>query len=441
MTPKTFHLTTFGCQMNQADSQRLRGLLGSLGYTEIDAPETADFVVFNTCCVREHAEERLRSRVQALKKAKKANPHMVIAIAGCIAQKDRDQVLERLPLVDLVFGPNDLETLPELLVRVGQGGPVTGAFAPVGQFSGDQADGIVLERPHAAFVNIVRGCTNWCTYCIVPAVRGPEVSRPLDEIERFVRDLVGRGVCEVTLLGQNVNVYGRDIGQPDGLVQLFSRLSTIDRLLRLRFLTSHPRDFDHDTVARLFAIPKVMPQLHLPVQSGSDRVLTLMNRGYSRAHYVSLVAAVRRACPEVTLSTDIICGFPSETEAEFAETLSLVDEIGFDAAFMYYYSPRPGTRAVGLPGQLDESVRKERLARLIERQNAIALTRAQRLIGTTERVLVERTAARAPGHVLGSTPGGRIIDFAGEPALIGTQVPVRITAARAGTLSGERVAG
>jgi tRNA-2-methylthio-N6-dimethylallyladenosine synthase len=424
--------------MNQADAQRLRGLLVREGYVETHREEDADLILFNTCTVRDHAEQRLFSRVQALNAIKRARPEVLIGIAGCVAQNRREELFKSLPTVDLVFGPNDIEAFPDLL-RQAHGAKTSGRFVEQGAFAGDQADGIILDRPFSALVNIIRGCTNFCSYCIVPSVRGPEVSRPLPELIDFVRDLTTRGVVEITLLGQNVNVYGKDLGLREGFPDLLEALSDLPGLRWIRFLTSHPRDFSRSMLERMARLPKVCEQFHLPVQAGSDRILQAMNRGYTRARYLELVADVRRLIPGVCLTTDLICGFPSETEAEFAETLSLVEEVRFEAAYTYYYSPREGTPAASLPGALPETERKGRLARLIEVQNRIALEESRKHLGRTLEVLVEGPSERSAGNLLGKSRTGRVVDFPGGMERIGTFVPVRIERARNWTLSGRRV--
>lgn len=436
---RRFLLTTFGCQMNLADGQRLRGILATLGYDETESEDEADLILFNTCIVREHAEERLFSRVLGLKRLKHRKPDLLIAIGGCLAQHHRGRLLEQLPVVDLVFGPNDIEQLPALLQDLQPGKPRVGAFTEVGHFAGEQADGIVLERPFSAFVNIIRGCTNFCTYCIVPSVRGPEVSRPIAEIVELVTGLARDGVREITLLGQNVNVYGKDLGRDHGFVELLEALESVDGIDWIRFLTSHPRDFHPDAIARIARLKKVCEAFHLPVQAGSNRILQLMNRGYTRERYFELVATVRGAIPGVSITTDLICGFPSETEAEFEETLDLVRQIRFDSAFMYYFSPREGTRAVDLPEQLPEPVRKERLARLIELQNKISTEISTGLSGQVVEVLVEAPSTHSPGHFYGKTRTGRVVDFAGDASLIGRFVQVRVERTRLWTVSGTRV--
>ncbi len=342
-------LTTFGCQMNQADAQRLRGILASIGYTETETEEEADLILFNTCCVRQHAEQRLIGRIQSLVNLKRTNSGLLIGVAGCMAQNMKSELLELLPLVDLVFGPNDIEKLPILLEKAAHE-KTLGDFTGKGAFDGETADGIVLTRPFSAMVNIIRGCTNYCSYCIVPYVRGPEISRPVSELKSYIIELARRGVKEITLLGQNVNAYGKDLGMKEGFAELLEEIETIDGIHWVRFMTSHPRDFSAAAIERISRLGKVCEQYHLPVQAGSDRILTMMKRGYTRAHYLDLVAKVRSCVPDVSLSTDIICGFPGETEEEFGETLALIRQVRYESAFMYYYSPREGTAAASIAG-------------------------------------------------------------------------------------------
>ncbi|HEY9070406.1 MAG TPA: tRNA (N6-isopentenyl adenosine(37)-C2)-methylthiotransferase MiaB [Candidatus Ozemobacteraceae bacterium] len=430
-----FFLTTFGCQMNQADAQRIRGMLTSLGYAETAAEADADLILYNTCCVREHAEQRLVSRIQSLQSLKRSRPHLLIGIAGCVAQAKQDRLFDLLPHVDLVFGPNDIPTLPLLLQQAHQQ-RATGAFAAIGSFDGEHVDGILLERPFSALVNIIRGCTNFCSYCIVPHVRGPEVSRPLPELLAFIRDLAAKGVVEITLLGQNVNAYGKDLGMQEGFATLLEEVEQIPGIRWVRFLTSHPRDFTRDALLRMSRLTKLCEQFHLPAQAGSDRILALMNRGYTRQRYLDLVRDVRELIPGACITTDLICGFPTETESEFEETLSLVREARYESAYTYYYSPREGTPAATMPGLLPEEERKARLARLIEVQNAIAEEESSRQVGRTFELLVESESSRTPGHLLGKTRTGRVVDFAGTPDLIGRFVTVRIDRARLWTMSG-----
>lgn len=431
-------LTTFGCQMNQADAQRIHGILSSLDYEETENEKEADLILFNTCCVREHAEQRLISRIRGLNSEKKSRPHLLIGVAGCMAQNKKDEMLSILPLVDLVFGPNDIEQLPLLLQRA-RNEKTVGSFAPKGAFDGESAEGIILNRPFSAMVNIIRGCTNFCSYCIVPFVRGPEVSRPIQELVDFIKDLAERGVSEITLLGQNVNVYGGDLGLKEGFTLLLEEIEKIDGIKWVRFMTSHPRDFSPEAIERISSLSKVCEQFHLPVQAGSNKILKAMKRGYTRERYLELVAQVKSKIKDVSISTDIICGFPGESEEDFDKTLELVKKVRYESAFMYFYSPREGTEAAALPNQIPEKVRKERLGRLIELQNNIALEESQKQVHRELEVLVDTVSSRNEGHVAGKTRSGRVVDFVGPESLIGSYVKVRIDRARIWTLSGTLV--
>ena len=436
---KKFALNTFGCQMNQADAQRMRGILLPMGYTETENEEEADLILFNTCSVRQHAEERLFGRIRSLLPLKNKKPGLVIGVSGCMAQNHKEKLLKELPMVDLVFGPNDINQLPQLLEEVSSKKKALGHFMGKGTFDGETADGIVLTRPFSAMVNIIRGCTNFCAYCIVPYVRGPEISRPLDELTAYIKDLADKGVKELLLLGQNVNVYGKDLGMKEGFATLLERIEEIDGIKWVRFLTSHPRDFTEEAIKRIAKLTKVCESYHLPFQAGSNRVLEVMRRGYTRERYLDLIRQVRENIPGVSLSTDIICGFPGETEEEFEETIDLVKQVRYDSAYMYYYSPRPGTKAAAMSEQLSDEVKKARLARLIEVQNQISNEESQKQVGKIFEVLVENCASRSENRMLGKTRTGRPVDFEGNSSLIGTFVNVKITTARNYTLSGEIV--
>ncbi len=438
MKTKKFLLTTFGCQMNQADAQRIKGILLSLDYSEVDTEEEADLIIFNTCSVRDHAEQRLIGRVRSLAALKRLKPELLIAVAGCMAQHLKSGMLKMLPMVDFVFGPNDIEELPELLKRA-KLGHALGKFLKKGAFDGETADGIVISRPFSAMVNIIRGCTNFCSYCIVPYVRGPEVSRPLEDLKKYIKDLAAKGVKEITLLGQNVNVYGKDLGMKEGFATLLEEIEQIEGIEWVRFLTSHPRDFTLEAIQRISKLKKVCEQYHLPFQAGSNRILEAMRRGYTREKYLELIKNVRENIPGVSLSTDIICGFPTETEEEFQETVDLIKQVRYESAYMYYYSPRPGTKAASMEGQLPDEVRKDRLARLIEIQNQIGREESVKLQGKTFEVLVESEASRDASHVYGKTRTGRVVDFEGDSSLIGKFVKVQIEQTRNWTLSGKLI--
>ena len=376
------------------------------------------------------------------KRLKEAKPHLLIGICGCMTQQkeERQNILRELPHVDLIFGTHNIHRLPELLARAEGGERVVEVWdeAPYEEEGQDFRENLPVERSHRlkAFVNIIYGCTNFCTYCIVPYVRGKEHSRLPESILTEVEGLVEAGYKEVTLLGQNVNAYGKDLSIDTSFSQLLTELNAIEGLARIRFTTSHPRDLGPDLIDALAGLDKVCEHLHLPVQAGSSRVLRRMNRGYTREQYLDLVQKVRQAVPEIALTTDIIVGFPGETEGDFQETLSLVEEVRFDSAFTFIYSPREGTPAARFADQVPEEVKKERIYRLIELQNKISAEHIQGLVGTKQEVLVEGTDGQG---LVGRTRTNRQVHFAGSQELMGELVTVEITEAGTWTLQGRVV--
>jgi len=439
---KKFFLKTMGCQMNDHDSEVIRGLLLSLGYAETEEVEEADLILYNTCCVRENPERKVYGHMAGYKRLKEAKPHLLIGICGCMTQQkeERQNILRELPHVDLIFGTHNIHRLPELLARAEGGERVVEVWdeAPYEEEGQDFRENLPVERSHRlkAFVNIIYGCTNFCTYCIVPYVRGKEHSRLPESILTEVEALVETGYKEVTLLGQNVNAYGKDLSIDTSFSQLLTELNAIEGLARIRFTTSHPRDLGPDLIDALAGLDKVCEHLHLPVQAGSSRVLRRMNRGYTREQYLDLVQKVRQAVPEIALTTDIIVGFPGETEGDFQETLSLVEEVRFDSAFTFIYSPREGTPAARFADQVPEEVKKERIYRLIELQNKISAEHIQGLVGTKQEVLVEGTDGQG---LVGRTRTNRQVHFAGSQELMGELVTVEITEAGTWTLRGRVV--
>lgn len=439
---KKFFLKTMGCQMNDHDSEVIRGLLLSLGYAETEEVEEADLILYNTCCVRENPERKVYGHMAGYKRLKEAKPHLLIGICGCMTQQkeERQNILRELPHVDLIFGTHNIHRLPELLARAEGGERVVEVWdeAPYEEEGQDFRENLPVERSHRlkAFVNIIYGCTNFCTYCIVPYVRGKEHSRLPESILTEVEGLVEAGYKEVTLLGQNVNAYGKDLSIDTSFSQLLTELNAIEGLARIRFTTSHPRDLGPDLIDALAGLDKVCEHLHLPVQAGSSRVLRRMNRGYTREQYLDLVQKVRQAVPEIALTTDIIVGFPGETEGDFQETLSLVEEVRFDSAFTFIYSPREGTPAARFADQVPEEVKKERIYRLIELQNRISAEHIQGLVGTKQEVLVEGTDGQG---LVGRTRTNRQVHFAGSQELMGELVTVEITEAGTWTLRGRVV--
>ncbi len=412
-------ITTYGCQMNEHDSERLAGLLVADGLEPTDRVEDADVVVFNTCCIRENADNRLYGNLGRIKALRDERPDLQIAVGGCLAQKDRELVRERAGHVDVVFGTHNLARAPARLRQAAAFGPVVevpDAPDPALGPDHDSALAAVREVPYAAWVTIQTGCDNSCAFCIVPAVRGGEVSRPVDEIVREVRTLAGRGVVEVTLLGQNVNSYGRDLTRRRPLfADLLRAVGAVEGIRRVRFTSPHPKDLRPETIAAMAEVAEVCPQLHLPLQSGSDRVLSAMRRGYTAQRYLAKLEAARAAIDDLAVTTDVIVGFPGETDDDFAETLAVVAEAAYDSAYTFQFSPRPGTRAADLTdrfvGQDVIAERFERLRVVVERA---ALLRHQARVGCHEEVLVEGPSKRDPAVVAGRTGQGKLVHFAPE---------------------------
>ncbi|NLL43110.1 MAG: tRNA (N6-isopentenyl adenosine(37)-C2)-methylthiotransferase MiaB [Firmicutes bacterium] len=435
---KRFYLKTMGCQMNDHDSEVITGILLSLGYQQTEKVEDADLILYNTCCVRENPERKVYGHISAFRKLKEANPELIIGICGCMPQQKQElqQILKKLPHVDLVFGTHNIHRLPELLDRATSGERVVEVWEEAQYDEGeDSRDSLPVERSDGlkAFVNIIYGCTNFCTYCIVPYTRGKEHSRIPEKIIEEVGELAAAGYKEVTLLGQNVNAYGKDLSEQASFSALLASLNEIEDLARIRFTTSHPRDMGPELIEALASLDKVCEHLHLPVQSGSTRLLKRMNRGYTREYYLNLVEQVRKAVPGISLTTDLIVGFPGETEEDVQATLDLVREVGFDSAFTFIYSPREGTPAARWPEQIPEEVKKERIYQLIELQNSISDAHMRRLIGTRQELLVE---GRSKDGLIGRTRTNRQVHFAGPENLLGSLVSVEITEASTWSLQG-----
>lgn len=437
---ETFLIRTFGCQMNKHDSERVAGMLRELSLRPVEHAGNADVIVFMTCCVRENADERLRGQVASLKALKGAGgAGPIIAVGGCIGQRDGERLLKQLPHVDVVFGTHNLARLPVLIETVAkQHKPQVEVY----EESGDFSSALPSEREHPwhAWVPITVGCDNFCTYCIVPYVRGREKSRPLEDVVREVEGLVADGVLEVTLLGQNVNSYGRDLyGRPRFADVLHAVAAT--GVKRIRFATSHPKDLSAATIEAMATEPAVMPYFHLPVQSGSDRILSAMNRGYTKEHYLSLVEALSEAVPRIALSTDIIVGFPGETEEDFEQTVDVVRRARYDQAFTFIYSPREGTPAATMPGAVPRDIVQDRFDRLVGLVHASALEKNLALVGTTQEVLFEGPSKRDSAMLTGRTPSNKVVHVpvpAGDAAArhAGRIVPVRIDEAQTWFLTG-----
>ncbi len=431
MTRK-FVIRTFGCQMNEHDSERLAALLVADGLEPAEELGEADVVVLNTCCIRENADNRLYGHLGHLKSLREAKPGLQIAVGGCLAQKDRDLIRQRAGHVDVVFGTHNLDRAPTLLRQAAIEGPVVeivdaGSAAPVGvdpvaaandPLPGPSAALTPPTRsglPHAAWVTIQTGCDNSCAFCIVPSVRGPEHSRGMDDIVDEVSQLARRGVVEVTLLGQNVNSYGRDITRRKPLfAELLWRVGQVEGIRRVRFTSPHPKDLRPETIAAMADVEAVCPQLHLPLQSGSDRVLAAMRRGYTGRRYLERLGAAREAIPDLAVTTDIIVGFPGETEGDFTDTLGVAAEAGYDSAYTFIFSPRPGTRAAVLAEEqaVDPEVVAERFERLRVVVERSALARHRQRVGRVEEVLVEGPSRRDPSMATGRTGQGKLVHFA-----------------------------
>ena len=433
-------LRTFGCQMNEYDSEKIAGVLRAAEGLEGTArPEDADVIVFNTCSVREKAQEKLFADLGRVRHLKRANPALMIAVGGCVASQEGAGLVERAPYVDVVFGPQTLHRLPELLARRRASGKpqVDVSFPEIEKF-----DHLPPARVAGAagFVSIMEGCSKYCSFCVVPYTRGEEVSRPFDDVVAEIAGLAARGMKEVTLLGQNVNAWRGEIaGEPADFAELLYFICEIEGVERIRYTTSHPREFTQRLVDAHATIVKLAPHVHLPVQSGSDRVLAAMKRGYTSLEYRSIARRLRLACPELSLTSDFIVGFPGETEADFAATLKLVSEIGFDGSFSFLYSPRPGTPAAELPDGTPHEEKLSRLQRLQGQLDAQAHAVSERMVGTTQRVLVEDLSKRNKSELSARTGNNRIVNFAGPPELMHRFVNLRITEARAHTLRGEAV--
>ena len=419
------HLITYGCQMNEYDSERVAGLLKQERYELTDRPEDADLILVNTCSIREKAEDKVFSQLGALKQLKRRRPDLTIGVMGCMAQLQKGRIQERAPHVDLVFGSPAIARVGELVERArARRGPVLE--------TGEGALVKITARPEGgsrlkAFVTVMEGCEKHCTFCVVPRTRGRERSHPPETIVAEVEGLVAEGCREVTLLGQTVNAYGRDLTPPTDLADLFRRVNDVDGLGRIRFTTSNPYNLTPRLIAAMRDVPKVCEWFHLPLQSGSDRVLSRMNRGYTRAQYLGLIAALRDAVPDLALSTDIIVGFPGETEADFEATLEMVERVQYDNVFAFRYSRRPGTPAATMDEQIAEDVKASRNARLLAVANRVAAARSARLAGQEVEVLVDGASKRNPGELSGRTRCNRVVNFDGRQTTIGDVVTVRIT--------------
>jgi tRNA-2-methylthio-N6-dimethylallyladenosine synthase len=436
---KKFYIKTFGCQMNEYDSGKMADVLrASSNMVQTDAPEDADIILFNTCSIREKAHEKVFSDLGRVRALKEARADLIIGVGGCVASQEGEAIVRRAPYVDLVFGPQTLHRLPQLIAarRASGRSQVDISFPEIEKFDHlPQAQAV----SGSAFVSIMEGCSKFCSYCVVPYTRGSEVSRPFEDVIKEVEGLVAQGVVEITLLGQNVNAYNgvMEDGQTADLALLLQVIALNNGVHRLRYTTSHPTEMTQRLIDLYATLPKLSSHLHLPVQSGSDRVLAAMKRGYTALEYKSLVRRLRTARPNIVLTSDFIVGFPGETEADFEATIKLIEEIGFDACFSFLYSPRPGTPAAELRDEVSEEVKLARLQRLQALVTRHAETLSNSLLGTVQRVLVERASRKDAEELAGRLDNNRIVNFAGSPGMLGRFVDVKITDVWAYTLRGE----
>ena len=441
------YIRTFGCQMNEYDSDKMADVLGAsdldaAGIEKTDDPAEADIILFNTCSVREHAQERVFHDLGRIRPIKQANPGVIVGVGGCVASQEGAAIVERAPYVDLVFGPQTLHRLPQMIRERQRSGlpQVDISFPEIEKF-----DSLPPARVEActAFVSIMEGCSKYCSFCVVPYTRGEEVSRPFDDVLTEVAGLADQGVREVTLLGQNVNAYrgAMSDGEIADFALLLEYLAEIPGILRLRYTTSHPREFTPRLIEAYRQLPQLVDHVHLPVQSGSDRILGAMKRGYTSLEYKSIIRRVRAVRPQASIASDFIVGFPGETDADFEQTLRLVDEIGFDASYSFMYSARPGTPAASLDDQVPLEVKQARLAQLKGKLDALEQRISRSMVGSVQQILVEGPSRKDPGELSGRTSNNRTVNFPGSARLLGQMVDMRITGAMAHTLRGEIVAG
>ena len=431
---KTYYIETYGCQMNVRDSETVAGLLQQMGYAPSETKDEADVILFNTCCVRDHAEKRLLANIGALKERKDADSELILGVCGCMMQQAdvAKRIMRRFPFVNFVFGTNELWRLPELMLS-----SLNGERLILTEEEGFAiCEGLPARRsnPFSAFVNITFGCDNFCSYCIVPYVRGRERSRTMEEVVSEVRSLADQGITEITLLGQNVNSYGKGMGVD--FADLLKSVNRVDGIRRIRYMSSHPKDLSPRLMGAIAENEKVCHHMHLPVQSGSTAILERMNRRYTREGYLQLVEELRRTVPDIELTTDVIVGFPGETDKDFEDTLSLMDQVGYAAAFTFKYSPRKGTRAAEAADQIPEQVKKDRLKMLNDLQARKTAENTQKYLGHRGEVLVEGFDRRQQTVLFGKLDTFKMVYFPGDEGLLGTYQPVIVTECARNSLLG-----
>lgn len=429
---KRFYVRTFGCQMNVHDSEKIAGIFSESGYQEADGSNNADIIVLNTCSIREKAEQKFYSELGRLKKAKEYNPDLKIAVAGCIAQQERETLFKRFPYVDFVFGPNNIDNLQNWI----DGNSTRTALKDNSEYH-TKILPVKREGQVRAWISIMYGCDNFCSYCVVPYTRGRERSRPMNDICSEVESLAESGFKEVTLLGQNVNSYGRKSHENIDFTDLLYKLHDINSMQRIRFVTSHPRDFSEKLICAIKDLPKICEHLHLPIQAGSDKILESMNRGYTYNNYKRKIDLLRTAIPDIAITTDIIVGFPGESEEDFNQTMNALSEIEYDGIFAFKYSKRPGTRAIELPDHVDENIKSDRLGNILEFQEEITYRKNKQLEGHDAEILVDGISGSDANKMTGRTTTNKIVNFYGDSELIGQLVKVRILEAKPHSLYGE----
>jgi tRNA-2-methylthio-N6-dimethylallyladenosine synthase len=435
---KKVFIRTFGCQMNEYDSDKMADVLAAAeGYEKTDRPEEADLILYNSCSVREKAQEKVFADLGRLRPLKRTKPGLLIGVGGCVASQEGEALVRRAPFVDVVFGPQTLHRLPQLIAdRRATGRPqVDISFPEIEKF--DYLPPARVEGS-SAFVSIMEGCSKYCSFCVVPYTRGEEVSRPFEDVLAEVRDLSGKGVKEVTLLGQNVNAYAGAMtdGEVADFALLLAHVSRVEGIERIRYTTSHPLEFTQRLIDAYAKLPKLVSQVHLPVQSGSDRILAAMKRNYTATEYKSIIRRLRLARPDISISTDFIVGFPGETEGDFEQTMKLIEDVRFDGAFSFVYSSRPGTPAASLEDRTPQAVKLERLARLQRRIQEFSEAYSRAMVGTRQRVLVEGPSRKDAAELAGRTDNNRIVNFPGHPRLIGRFVDIDIVHAHPHSLRG-----
>ena len=435
---KSYYIETWGCQMNEEDSEKLSGMLLNLGYVKAEEKDKAEIIIFNTCCVRENAELKFYGSLGALKNLKKQNPELIIAICGCMMQQEgmAQAVVKKYPFVDIIFGTHNSHMFPEYLSRARQESKTV-----IEIFNKEDGiiEGIPIDRESSikAFVTIMYGCNNFCTYCIVPFVRGRERSRKPEDIKKEIQELIKKGYKEITLLGQNVNSYGKDLLPSVSFANLLRDVNTIDGVERIRFMTSHPKDLTNEVISAIKDCEKVCEQIHLPVQSGSTNMLKRMNRHYDREQYLETMKKIREEIPNIAISTDIIIGFPGETEEDFLETLSLISEVEFDLAFTFIFSKRKGTPAYEMDDQISDKDKHLRFNRLLEVVNKSCAKKNKEYEGRICEILVEGPSKNDLTKLMGRTRTGKLVNFEGDSELIGKLINVTIIKANSFSLIGE----